>query len=69
MSTCVSNVRHSTRVNETVSRDQWIWWDVGFLALGLVLVLAALLVARTAGTNRALRGSEPRFQMETRSDL
>jgi uncharacterized membrane protein len=25
-------------VNETVPRDQWLAWDLGFLALGLLLV-------------------------------
>jgi uncharacterized membrane protein len=25
-------------VNETVAREQWIWWDLGFLAFGLLLV-------------------------------
>jgi uncharacterized membrane protein len=25
-------------VNETVPRDQWIWWDLGFLAWGAVML-------------------------------
>lgn len=26
-------------VNETVPREQWIYWDIGFLVLGIVLLL------------------------------
>jgi uncharacterized membrane protein len=25
-------------VNETVPRDQWIWWDIGFLAWGALML-------------------------------
>jgi uncharacterized membrane protein len=25
-------------VNETVPRDQWIWWDLGFLAWGAIML-------------------------------
>ncbi len=33
-------------VNETVPRAQWIWWDLGFLAGGAVLVAAGLWLRR-----------------------
>ena len=37
-------------VNETVSRGQWIWWDMGFLGLGFGLAVsgwALIYVGRT----------------------
>lgn len=35
-------------VNETVPRAQWIYWDLGFLALGAALALAGWLLVRRA---------------------
>jgi len=35
-------------VNETVPRDQWIYWDLGFLAFGALLLLAGWALARSA---------------------
>jgi uncharacterized membrane protein len=37
-------------VNETVSRDQWIYWDVGFLAWGAVMIIAGWWLLRSGGT-------------------
>ena len=34
-------------VNETVPPEQWIWWDLGFLALGATLLAAGLALWRT----------------------
>jgi uncharacterized membrane protein len=34
-------------VNETVARDQWIYWDLGFLAWGAVMLVGGWLVWRT----------------------
>lgn len=31
-------------VNETVPRDQWIWWDLGFLAWGAAMVIGGWLL-------------------------
>lgn len=36
-------------VNETVPRDQWIWWDAGFLVWGVAMVVGGLALSR-AGT-------------------
>ncbi len=33
-------------VNETVPRGQWIWWDLGFLALGAAMLGGGWLVLR-----------------------
>jgi uncharacterized membrane protein len=33
-------------VNETVPREQWIWWDVGFLAWGAIMLVAGGLLLR-----------------------
>jgi uncharacterized membrane protein len=33
-------------VNETVPREQWIYWDLGFLAWGAVMVIAGWLLVR-----------------------
>jgi uncharacterized membrane protein len=34
-------------VNETVPPDQWLWWDLGFLASGVLLLVLGYLVSRT----------------------
>ena len=31
-------------VNETVPRDEWLWWDLGFLAWGAVMLGVGLLL-------------------------
>jgi uncharacterized membrane protein len=33
-------------VNETVPRDQWVWWDLGFLAWGAAMLLGGWLLMR-----------------------
>jgi uncharacterized membrane protein len=33
-------------VNETVPRDQWIFWDLGFLAWGAVMLIGGFLLVR-----------------------
>ena len=33
-------------VNETVPREQWIWWDIGFLAWGAAMLLAGIWLKR-----------------------
>ncbi len=33
-------------VNETVSRDQWIYWDVGFLIWGAAMVVGGWILFR-----------------------
>ena len=38
-------------VNETVPRDQWIWWDLGFLAWGAIMLVGGWLLWR-AGKRR-----------------
>lgn len=45
-------------VNETVPREQWIWWDLGFLAWGAVMLIVGWLLwrsgkRRTAGRRAA----------------
>lgn len=35
-------------VNETVPPEQWLAWDMGFLALGLVLLALGRAISRTA---------------------
>jgi len=35
-------------VNETVPRAAWIWWDLGFLAVGLLLIGSGWLLFRAA---------------------
>jgi uncharacterized membrane protein len=34
-------------VNETVPRSQWIWWDLGFLGWGALMLLAGWALARS----------------------
>ncbi len=33
-------------VNETAPADQWLWWDLGFLAWGLLMLLGGALMLR-----------------------
>jgi uncharacterized membrane protein len=40
-------------VNETRPRDQWLLWDLGFLAWGLAMLAVGALLVRTG---RAARG-------------
>lgn len=40
-------------VNETVPRDQWIWWDGGFLVVGALLVAVGLALMRDQRSMRA----------------
>ena len=34
-------------VNETVPREQWIYWDLGFLIWGAAMLLAGWLLLRS----------------------
>jgi uncharacterized membrane protein len=33
-------------VNETVPRDQWIWWDVGFLIWGAAMLVGGWVLLK-----------------------
>jgi uncharacterized membrane protein len=33
-------------VNETAPRDQWLWWDLGFLAWGAAMLVIGLALSR-----------------------
>ncbi|RWO03255.1 MAG: DUF2243 domain-containing protein, partial [Mesorhizobium sp.] len=33
-------------VNETVPQDQWIYWDIGFLIWGALMLIGGLALAR-----------------------
>jgi uncharacterized membrane protein len=33
-------------VNETVARDQWVWWDIGFLVWGAAMLIGGWVLAR-----------------------
>jgi len=43
-------------VNETVPREQWLWWDLGFLAWGAVMLLGGWQGAAAAPERAALQG-------------
>ena len=45
-------------VNETVPRDQWLWWDLGFLAWGALMVIGGWALVRS-GRRRTAAGSPP----------
>lgn len=38
-------------VNETVAREYWIYWDLGFLAWGAVMLVGGWLLLRTSRRN------------------
>ena len=37
-------------VNETVPRQQWVYWDIGFLVWGVAMTLAGWAFLRRDGT-------------------
>lgn len=43
-------------VNETVPRDQWLYWDLGFLAWGAAMLIGGLVWLRRARAVRAPAG-------------
>ncbi len=45
-------------VNETVPREQWIWWDLGFLLWGAVMIAAGWWLWRGGVAPRAIRAVE-----------
>jgi uncharacterized membrane protein len=40
-------------VNETAPREQWIWWDLGFLLWGAAMVVAGWWLWRGSGISRS----------------
>ena len=42
-------------VNETVPREQWIYWDVGFLVWGAAMLLGGLYLLRRGHDETAAR--------------
>ena len=49
-------------VSETVPQAQWIWWDLGFLASGLLLVAAGSFLLRAGRADEAPAGAPQRQQ-------
>jgi uncharacterized membrane protein len=47
-------------VNETVPREQWIYWDVGFLLWGVAMIAAGWWMLRSGRSNRAARSQHAR---------
>lgn len=43
-------------VNETVPPEQWIWWDIGFLAVGALLVAVGAGLWRSGARRMAATG-------------
>jgi uncharacterized membrane protein len=44
----VLGIRH---VNETVPKDHWVFWDIGFTLSGVMMIIAGWLIVR-AGKRR-----------------
>jgi len=40
-------------VNEAMPRDQWVFWDLGFLAWGVAMLIAGALLVRAGRRERA----------------
>jgi uncharacterized membrane protein len=49
-------------VNETVPQAHWIWWDLGFLVFGLLLVAAGSFLLRAGRGDEAPAGAAQRQQ-------
>ena len=45
-------------VNETVPREQWLWWDLGFLLWGAAMIAAGWWLWRSSAPSRANRALE-----------
>jgi uncharacterized membrane protein len=48
-------------VNETVAPNQWIYWDIGFLIWGAIMLIAGWAMLRTAQETqeRPVPGASP----------
>ncbi len=46
-------------VNETAPREQWIWWDLGFLAWGAAMLVAGWLLLRRERAAPGGKGAMP----------
>jgi uncharacterized membrane protein len=44
-------------VNETVPQDQWIYWDVGFLAWGAGMLVAGWLLLKSGKQEMRIRSA------------
>jgi uncharacterized membrane protein len=40
-------------VNETASHQQWLWWEMAFLACGAIMLVVSWLLVRTGHDERA----------------
>jgi uncharacterized membrane protein len=49
-------------VNETVPRDQWIWWDMGFLAWGTAMLVGGWTLYRSGQRTRPPAGQPRRHR-------
>jgi uncharacterized membrane protein len=47
-------------VNETVPVEQWVWWDLGFLAWGAIMLVGGWALARAGEDEQSLRAEERR---------
>ena len=45
-------------VNETVPREHWLWWDLGFLLWGAAMIAAGWWLWRGSATSRGNRAME-----------
>jgi uncharacterized membrane protein len=45
-------------VNETVAREHWIWWDLGFLAWGALMLVGGYALVRS-GRRRSAAEADP----------
>jgi len=46
-------------VNETVSRDQWLYWDLGFLAWGAVMLVVGWVLLKAGKRDTLERSHDP----------
>lgn len=44
-------------VNETVPREQWVYWDIGFLAWGATMLVGGLLLSQRPKMARSRSGT------------
>jgi uncharacterized membrane protein len=56
-------------VNETVPQSQWLYWDVGFLVWGAIMLIGGLMLLRAGDREVREKASTGESERRTRSSL
>ncbi len=56
-------------VNETVPQSQWLYWDVGFLVWGAIMLIGGLMLLRAGDREVRVKAAAGESERRTRSSL